>query len=68
MHAHASDKRLTESGSAKFFVKSDGSTVVQEKGVLTDIQINKIQKYIKKHYMEMYLMWSEDSEQGFYEG
>ena len=27
MHVHASDARLTEAGSAKFFVKSDGSTV-----------------------------------------
>ena len=31
MHAHASDSKLTEIGSAKFFVKSDGSTVVQKK-------------------------------------
>lgn len=31
MHVHASDSRLTEAGSAKFFVKSDGSTVLQEK-------------------------------------
>jgi len=28
MHVHASDSRLTEAGSAKFFVKSDGSTVL----------------------------------------
>ncbi len=30
-HVHASDSKLTESGSAKFFVKKDGSTVVQKK-------------------------------------
>lgn len=26
MHVHASDKRLTEAGSAKFFVKGNGDT------------------------------------------
>ena len=29
LHAHASDRKLTESGSAKFFVRSDGSSYVQ---------------------------------------
>ena len=66
MHAHASDRRLTEAGSAKFFVKSDGSTIVQNRGALTDIQIRKIQKYIGRHYLEMYAMWSMDSDTGFY--
>jgi len=28
MHVHASDIRLTESGSAKFFVKSNGDSVL----------------------------------------
>jgi hypothetical protein len=28
MHAHASDRKLTEEGLAKFFVKADGSTEV----------------------------------------
>ena len=27
MHVHASDSRLTEAGSAKFFVKKDGTSV-----------------------------------------
>ena len=31
MHAHASDKRMTEGGSAKFFIRADGSSFVQEK-------------------------------------
>lgn len=34
MHAHASDSKLTESGSAKFFVKSNGDTVVQNRAFL----------------------------------
>lgn len=67
MHAHASDRRLTEAGSAKFFVKADGSTVIAERGRLTDLEIRKIQKYIKANYMEMYEIWATDSTNGFYQ-
>ena len=31
MHVHAGDKQLTEGGCAKFFVKEDGDTVLQNK-------------------------------------
>ena len=68
LHAHASDRRLTESGSAKFFVRSDGSSYVQQRGQLTDHEISTIQRYIKIHYLEMYEAWVKDSEYGFYEG
>ena len=66
MHAHASDRRLTEAGSAKFFVRDNGDTVLQERGIPTDREISKIQKFIKQNYQEMYLKWSAYSEQGFY--
>ena len=66
MHAHASDKKLTETGSAKFFVKRNGDTVLLHKGQLTEREINIIQKYIKSHYMEMYETWSRYSENDFY--
>ncbi len=68
MHVHASDRRLTESGSAKFFVKEDGDSVVQSQGSLTDREALVIQKFIKKNYREMYLTWREYSTEGFYEG
>ena len=68
MHAHASDTQLREAGSAKFFVKSDGSTVVQKRGILSDREIRVIQEFIKDHYIEMYEMWKIDSDKGFYEG
>jgi len=68
MHVHASDTRLSESGSAKFFVKSDGSTVVQKQGVLSDIEVRKIQGFIKEHYLEMYELWKTDSDNDFYNG
>ena len=66
MHVHASDRRLTEASSAKFFVKSDGDTVIQDKGILSDRELRKIQEFIKLNYHEMYLKWSQYSQNGFY--
>ena len=40
MHVHASDRKLTEAKSAKFFVKADGSSVLEKRGDLTDREIN----------------------------
>lgn len=68
MHVHASDKDLTQEIAAKFFVKSNGDTVVQHKGILNNREILKIQKFIKKHYNEMYSKWAEYSAEGFYRG
>ena len=68
MHVHASDRRLTESGSAKFFVKENWDSVVQSQGSLTDREALVIKKFIKKNYREMYLKWREYSPEGFYEG
>lgn len=42
MHVHASDGKLTEAGSAKFFVKDDGDTVIQNRGILKDRELRKI--------------------------
>ena len=33
MHVHASDSKLTERGSANFFVRGNGDTEVVERGV-----------------------------------
>lgn len=66
-HVHASGSKLTEEGSAKFFVHADGSTVVQKKGVLLQQEINKIQQFIKENYKEMYKTWRILSNNGFYE-
>ena len=61
MHVHASDRKLTESGSAKFFVRENGDTVLQNRGILNDREIRIIQ-----NYQEMYLKWAEYSSEGFY--
>ena len=66
MHVHASDRKLTEGGSAQFFVKSNGDTVIQNRGVLTDRELSKIQSFIKDNYKEMYLKWASMSENGFF--
>lgn len=67
MHAHASDRKLTEAGSAKFFVRSDGSTYVQYKGQLTDREVRIIQRFIKLHYLEMYERWVREGGLDFYQ-
>lgn len=36
MHVHASDRKLTEAWSAKFFVKKGGETTIENAGQLTD--------------------------------
>ncbi len=66
MHVHASDRKLTESGSAKFFVQENGDTVIQNRGVLSDREIRLIQAFIKCNYQEMYLRWSMYSSESFY--
>ncbi len=66
MHVHASDRKLSEAGSAKFFVKGDGSTIVQKRGILTDRELKKIQTFIKEHYREMYTKWAAYTENGYY--
>ena len=66
MHVHASDKKLTEAGSARFFVKSSGDTVVENKGMLNDREVAKIRAFIKENYKEMYIKWASLSDKGFY--
>jgi len=67
MHVHASDSKLTEGGSAKFFVKSNGDSILQNRGILNDREISKIIDFIKDHYQEMYIRWSQYSNKGYYE-
>lgn len=68
MHVHASDSKLTEAGSAKFFVKDNGDTVLQNRGILKDREVSKIQGFIKDNYKVMYMKWSEYSRNGYYDG
>ena len=67
MHVHASDRKMTEAGSTKFFVKENGDTVLQNRGVLSDRELRIIREFIKENYKEMYLKWAEYSNQNYYE-
>ena len=66
MHVHASDEQLSEGGSAKFFVKRGGNTVLQNRGSLNNREIRIIQSFIKLNYKEMYLKWAKYSNKGFF--
>lgn len=66
MHVHASDRRLTEAGSAKFFVKGNGDTTIEKRGNLSDRELRKIQAFIRENYKEMYLKWIAIADTGFY--
>lgn len=67
MHAHASDEELTEAGSAKFFVRGDGSSRITNRGKLTKREASQIQKFIAENYESMYLVWRTMSQNGFYQ-
>ena len=66
MHAHASDSGLTETGSAKLFIKPDGDTIIQHQGSVSDVDIRKIQRWIKLNHETMFKQWSKDSKHGYY--
>lgn len=66
MHVHASDRKLTEAGSAKFFVKSNGDTTIEKQGQLNDREVRQIRAFIKQHYREMYFKWQKIADTGYY--
>jgi hypothetical protein len=66
MHVHASDRRMTEAGLTKLFVRGNGDTEVKERGMLTDKELRIIREFIKENYKEMYIKWSSMSPNGFY--
>lgn len=68
MHVHASDRKLTETHSAKFFVKADGTSVMQKRGDLSDREINTIMRFIKENYLDMYMIWKDFGGSEFFKG
>jgi len=57
IHAHASDRKLLEAGSAKIWLLKDGSTEVAHKGQLTDRELSTVCSFIEKNHMEMFRKW-----------
>ena len=66
IHANASDRKLTEAGSAKLFIKPDGDTIIQNRGTVSDADMRTIQRYIKTNYLTMFEKWSQYSVHGYY--
>lgn len=66
MHVHASDKELSEYGSAKLFVYSNGDTKITNYGDINDSDMRKIQLYIKANHELMYKKWKSRSDNGYY--
>ena len=48
-------------------LNNSGEAVVQNRGVLNEREIAKISDFIKEHYQEMYLRWSQYSDKGYYD-
>jgi len=57
IHSHASDSKLTESGSAKIWVKENGDTVVASYGIVSTKDMNKIREFIKDNIEDMKKSW-----------
>ena len=66
LHVHARHRRWTAQGSAKLFVKGNGDTIVKDKGILTDKELRIIREFVKDNYQDMFMKWSEMSNNGFY--
>lgn len=43
----------------------NGDTIVKEQGILTNKELRIIREFIKDNYQEMFLKWSEMSNNGF---
>lgn len=67
MHVHASDRELSENNSAKLFVYENGDTKVERQGTVNELDMRKIQLYIKNNYELMYKKWKRYSDNGYFE-
>ena len=67
-HVH-SGKDKKRAGSAKFWIREDGSSVIAKKGKLSDKTLRGIQGFISNNYQLLYKDWIESGgEPGFYMG
>ena len=57
---------IDKTDKGKIIVKDNGDAVVQKRGILNDREMAKIQSFIKDNYKEMYLKWSQYSNNGYF--
>lgn len=63
-HAHGNVNTMRREGSAKFFIREDGSVKVDDVGCLNKRQIKAIVEYIGINYLEMVDKWKKGSLSG----
>lgn len=61
IHVHASDTNLTESSSAKLWIKENGDTIVVSHGNIPPASMKKIQKFIKINISSIKETWENFS-------
>ncbi len=66
MHVHASDRELSETGSAKLYVYENGDTKVNRWGTVNEKDMEKIRDYIRINHKLMYEKWKKYSDNGYY--
>jgi len=59
IHAHASDSKLSEGGSAKIWVKENGDTVVANHGTISSHDMATIRKFIKDNIESIKRTWTD---------
>jgi len=61
IHAHASDSKLSEVGSAKLWVKENGDTVVASQGAISHRNMSVIRQFIKDNIVSIKKSWGDFS-------
>ena len=61
IHAHASDSKLTEAGSAKIWVKENGDTIVANYGIISHSDISVIRQFMKDNIDSIKSTWTDFS-------
>jgi hypothetical protein len=59
VHAHASDSKLSERGSAKIWVKENGDTVVANYGAISHRDMAVIRQFIKDNIVSIKRTWAD---------
>ena len=61
IHAHASDSKLSEGGSAKIWVKENGDTVIAHQGSISNRDMSVIRRFIKDNIVSIKRTWTDFS-------